>query len=446
MTRMRSQLIEHGSLVRQFVLTESPALVYDHAPWSLGAFRTLRDLLMLLSHTWWLRVMAAALLAVSASSFATTLDVAASDRAALDATVAAACERQVVLLGEATHGDGHADEVKAALVERLVAQCGFDTVLFESGVYEFIPVARVARSGRPVPPALVAAAVGGLWGNDQELQPLLAILAARAGTHQVTLGGLDFQVGGIGQPYANDSMFSELTEGLPSARRDACRRLFRSLVYGEDAPDGTTDHARVETLQACVADAATTPPGGVDADIRAEQRLALENVEGWLAQVDDSPAALARARDRAMATNVDRFLDRHGRAAKIVVWTHNGHAAKDGHILCTDYSDAPNLGAALARRLGSRVFALGLTARSGVYRWSRNTDKPLPPAPPDALESRFDGGTTHGSILVTAADLRSAGACPAGLLGHVYKNASWATVFDAVLVLDMEHAPHALRP
>jgi erythromycin esterase-like protein len=73
------------------------------------------------------------------------------DDEALSAATQGLCRTQVAMLGEsATHGDGHTLAFKVALVERLVDQCGFDSVFFEANHDEFIHLNRQLRSGQVV--------------------------------------------------------------------------------------------------------------------------------------------------------------------------------------------------------------------------------------------------------------------------------------------------------
>jgi erythromycin esterase-like protein len=91
------------------------------------------------------------------------------------------CPHQVAMLGEsATHGDGHTEAFKVALVERLVNECGFDSVFFEANHDEFINIARRFRTGQPVSVDQVSSAIGGLWKFDREFQPLVPFLLEKA--------------------------------------------------------------------------------------------------------------------------------------------------------------------------------------------------------------------------------------------------------------------------
>src|SRR5438477_8512808 len=119
------------------------------------------------------------------------------DDKALTAATQSLCHSQVATLGEsATHEDGHTHAFKVALVERLVNECGFDSVFFEASHYEFINFERRLRTGQSVTAGEISAAVGGLWKFNQEFQPLVSLLLASAGGGRLFLGGIDDQLGG----------------------------------------------------------------------------------------------------------------------------------------------------------------------------------------------------------------------------------------------------------
>jgi erythromycin esterase-like protein len=383
----------------------------------------------------------------SASALPHEAEVAPGDRVALQATIAAVCDRQVVLMGAPSHGGGHSEAFKVALLMRLVTHCGFDTVLFEASFYEFTPIARAVRAKRPIAPALVAAAVGGLWKFDREVQALFPFLASRAEAGQLRLGGLDFQPGGFEQPYSNGEMFFELIAALSAARRQECTTLYNTAIDGDDAPNSMSARARTEALQACLSDgAALAAMSATEAAEQQEMNAHRANLTAWLAQLEGNWQSLVRARDRMMFDNVIRSMGSNGRPSKVVIWTHNGHAAKSNSPMRATYADEPNLGTALAERLGGRLFALGITARGGTYRWSPGTNKPVPQPAEDALEARFHGGVTKASVFVPKADLLAAGARPGSFLGYEPVAADWASAFDGIIILDAEYPPHGTRP
>ena len=364
-------------------------------------------------------------------------EVDVADRAALDHAMAAMCGKSVVLLGEATHGDGHSDAVKAALLRRLVSQCGFNGVLFEASFYEFFPIAQSVQEGKPVSPELIAAAVGGLWKFDREVLPLFDFLATQVNSGKVQLGGLDFQAGGFEQPYSNDVMISELTSRLPAERRDFCRTLYHARASDGDPPDGMSDVALKEALKSCLRE--------VESEIGADQQLQLMNLQAWLTNDGAAQQELIRSRDRMMAENASRFIDHLAKPAKVVIWTANGHAARDTSAMA-DYGSSDNLGAALSQRYGNKVFSMATTACGGEYRWSAGSNKAVATPPADSLEALYCKGKTDVSTFVGSRALKRADVTSAGFYGHSQTRANWADAFDGVLLLNVEYAPHSTRP
>ena len=65
---------------------------------------------------------------------AVELDLTSAE--SLDAIVAATANARVVLLGEATHGDGATFAAKAAIARHLHEHAGFDVLAWEAGSYD----------------------------------------------------------------------------------------------------------------------------------------------------------------------------------------------------------------------------------------------------------------------------------------------------------------------
>jgi erythromycin esterase-like protein len=123
-----------------------------------------------------------------------------------------------VLLGELPdHGHARGFGVKARIVERLVANCGFRAVLFEAGSYDFFGLER-AIAATPQAPAdslevALGRAIGGFWWT-RELAGWRRWLVHEAVTGRVAIGGLD------DQPSATAAFARATMPGLVGAGRD----------------------------------------------------------------------------------------------------------------------------------------------------------------------------------------------------------------------------------
>lgn len=372
------------------------------------------------------------------------------DKIAIEKAVRAMCDKQLVVMGEAYHGDGRTDAVRVALVTRLTDQCGFRAVLFESSAYEFAPVARAARAGQSVTPAMIATAVGGLWKFDDEVKPLFVFLADRINAGTMSVAGLDYQVATFEQPYTNETMAVELAEALPQGEAGRCRSLIGArtgYAYSDDEQPGPIAKQLNQLLLNCVeaATAALEDQPSIAPALRDERRHMLRNLAGVLSADRLPVSARLAARDGAMADNVSAFMARQPQRTKVIIWTHNVHAARDP-LWRSEFQASPNLGARIARTFGSSAFMLGITARTGEYRWSRKTNKPVPTPPPGALETlNVSRGAVQSTFLDTKA-LQRAGEVPGALDNHVYRTVNWSRAFDGVIVLNSENAPHSTRP
>ena len=378
----------------------------------------------------WLAAMLA-LAPVSASANANSTEAAALDRAA-----AALCKRDVAVLGEAEHGDARTETFKIALIERLVSRCGFSAVLFEASFYEFVALDRARRAGSPITPEQLAIATGGLWRYDREFQPLLEYLASHANNDTIRLGGFDFQQGGAGQDFGNFGVVAELTEALPPARREACRAVFKDLLFSGSSPE------RREATAQCSADIAALPPA-TDSEARRDHAEMLANLAAFAASDPANPGSFIATRDRAMFANFERWMARWPRRTKVIVWTANSHAARAPHTH-KGFAGIEPFGSYLAGKYGRKLFSVGFTAQGGTAR-GRPAPRAIETPGPDSLELTYGAVMPGGALFLDRHSLAKAGARPGSLFSHLPTRENWSRLFDGVIVFDSEYAATDIR-
>ncbi|WP_454759081.1 erythromycin esterase family protein [Caulobacter segnis] len=364
---------------------------------------------------------------------------AASEKA-LAGAVRDLCGKKVALLGEGpTHGDGNTEQFKAALVDRLIRQCGFTVIFFEASHYEFLNLERVRKSGERLGEDQIAAAVGGLWRFDVEFQPLLPVLADGFNAGTLHLGGLDDQLGGVGQDFANRQLGENLTAGMAPDRRSACREAIHHRIY-QDYPRETPYSANDKAaLLLCLAQAGQTTRD-------PEQKQMLHSLSRWIGRDLLGDAEMYRERDRSMFENFRWLSARLPRSAKIIVWGATMHLAKDASA--TSYFPASgNLGSRVHAVYGKAAYALGFSALEGAYRVGRRNQQQLPAAPAGSLEAQVIAGADadHDAVYVGPTRLAKFGRISAAAFRHEYQEIDWSRVLDGIVVFRRERPAQSMR-
>lgn len=355
-----------------------------------------------------------------------------------------ACGRQVVLLGESpTHGFGVSMRLKAELVRAVVERCHVDAVFFESGVYDFLKIDADLRSGRPVGPATLMAAVGLLW-NNADVAPLISFLADRANHGHLVLGGLDDQIGR--GTYAQHSMAADLVRPLEGDEKAACLATLRKHTewqYTADAPYSVNDRTRILD---CLDRIRSKLPRSNTTDLTMT-----DSVARWLAR--DFPvaagAALAAqqfsARDASMFDNFQVLMARLPARSKVVVWTATVHAARDLSAV-PGREGSRSLGSLIAREYGNQLFSLGMSAHAGTFARTGQPPAKLPDPPAASLEANALARAHDDLRYLTQHDLSELGAAPSRLMGTAFVAAQWDRIFDGVVVVREERPPDFARP
>jgi erythromycin esterase-like protein len=321
-----------------------------------------------------------------------------------------------------------------------VTQCHYNALFFEGSHYEFLNLSRRLRAGESVSPDMVATAIGGLWKFDRELAPLLPFLAAQVGTGRLHLGGIDDQLGGLGQTYANDAMPADLTAFLDGPRRAECREALRRRIYSESANDAP-ERAR---LQSCLGEigAAVVRSRALDRPARAELLEMIASAGRFLTRATSDMAVYSQDRDRSMYLNFRWLADRLPPRSRIIVWAATSHIAKYGTPTIS-YARARNFGAYIYEAYGRRAFALGFTALGGAHFWTRQErSRPIPAALPGSLEALAMAGGGADAVYLGPRRLAALGEVPGSLFLHQPVTTQWSWEVDGVVIFREMQPPH----
>jgi erythromycin esterase-like protein len=357
----------------------------------------------------------------------------------LERLLADLCDKEVVLLGEADHGDGRTWEVKTRLVRALVQSCGFDSVLIESGIYDFIAL-RHAYAGGTATSQDMANAIGAVWAQARETQPWIADLhrAAEAGTVEVM--GLDDQIHSTAF-YAQRELPAVLAAHLSGERRAECAaRLTRHTTWAYDESSPYTQEAN-EAILACLKQVQDALASEARSEQATEHLAMASSLYRWISRdFGLDPRASFGARDSSMFESFQWHRERLGPAAKTIVWCSTIHAAKTLEGL-EKYRGIDPLGRRIHERYGERAASIGFSAYSGASQPRGRPLRELSIAPPESLEGQVLAPEQELRYL-NADELGELGTIVARPIGHELYRAGWHEILDGLVVFRREEPAH----
>jgi erythromycin esterase-like protein len=362
------------------------------------------------------------------------------------------CGKDVALLGESPlHAFGKTLQFKVGLVRQLIDECHYNALFMESGIYDFLDIQKKSKSGQEVTESMIATAIGGLWAN-REVQALIPFLREKVRTGNLTIGGLDDQLGR--GTYAQREMSSDLVEYLLGEEKARCLAILQKHVlwqYSADAPYSPNDKA---LILGCL-DGIETRLSQVQASEarwREYDRAMIDNLKRSLARDfrkdlpkgADERTLFDNDRNRSMYLNFRWLLSRLPGHSKVIVWAATTHLAKDLSGVDGDEGVVP-LGSYIRRDFKRRAFALGFSAYSGSYAFAGQPVRQLSVAPGTSLESKAFAARDSDAVYLSLGELRKFGSIAARPLGSSFKTARWNEALDGLLIFREERAAEFLR-
>jgi erythromycin esterase-like protein len=401
----------------------------------------------------------------------------------VDAVARAACNAQLVLLGEASHGTREFYALRAALTRELIERHGFDGVMLEADWPDMLRVHRWVQGG--LQDANARQALEGfqrfprwMWRNREFLRLVqwlrayndLQPMHRRAGLYGLDLYSLHGSV---------LSVLAYLEEHEPDKAEEARRRydcfdhfLEEPQRYGQALHFGLSEGCQREVLQqlqALMADSARQTMGGSAADelFHAQlNALVVRNAERYYRLMFQGSTASWNQRDRHMHQVLERVREHlthtRGHPARLVVWAHNSHL---GDARATEFGAHGQLNLGQLVREASapgESFILGFSTDHGSVAAASDWDEPVQfmrvtPARADSWEGLLHDTGLDLFLLPLGSQALQTQLAPPRLqraIGVIYRpdterashyyEASLSQQFDAVLHVDRSHALHPL--
>lgn len=337
------------------------------------------------------------------------------------------CDKKVVALGELpSHGEAVAFQFKADLVKALVERCGFEAVLFEAPIYDFLGFSDAMRAGRADQEQLDNA-IGRFWWTQELAGWRRWLFDMAAGNARLYVGGLDDQLSSTSD-YAAQVLPALVAGQLADADGARCAdAVDRNLRWDYDSAHPYDANER-ELLSGCAARAAAA-----GSTLAHDKRRMLASLSSYYER--STGLVSPGTRDDVMYRNVLWHIGRLSPGAKVVIWTANVHAArKPGR----DRDSVAPMGYRLDLRFGRGYAAVGGSALRGWSRMAGGETKALEVAPEGTLEAQ--AATLGALALMDIEMLRKAGPVASRLVGSFVRQ-DWSQHFDAVYIVRDERAP-----
>jgi erythromycin esterase len=335
-----------------------------------------------------------------------TIDPASTDLADLEPLRGILSGVRIVMLGEATRGDGSAFLAKTRLIRFLYEKLGFDVLVFDDGFYDCARVWDEISGGADTRQAL-SHTLTPAYPAAAQFQPLIDLIATKAASGRpLAVAGLDDQIGGgtDAKSFAADLRASLVRFGVEPERVSGFAEfettfgdvLLERYVTGQAAVPSREQQLRVlaalDELRRRLTAWRDPQPSASSPD-SAFWLQVLDNVEcyaksswrlGKYVRGAPFPPELSNIRDRQMAANLV-WLERHRfRGRKLIVWSINVQLARDLKGLSNNEAatrarfDVSTLGDEVAKTaLGKEVYTIALTAFNGSMRTSSRQPVPL---------------------------------------------------------------------
>lgn len=287
-------------------------------------------------------------------------------------------DAKIVMLGEPSHGDGGAIEMKTRLVKYLHEKKGFNVLLFEADLYSIMFGLSPVKDTTKINSA-AAENIYSCWSESKVSQELWSYYKKQiVGTTPLELGGIDCRHAGT---FAKKTLLENLRSILQSINFNV-----RSEAYQLFSKD----------VEYILKNEFSSKKDSVNSDnFNAVTKSIVENItystlndrmrNVWLIEIDNLKGCFDlivnnKNRDILMAQNVlllSRYIYPN---QKIIIWSHNNHNVLDVNSYASfdgtfakwwhdnnTYQNFTYLGSTLFQVLHSQVYSLAITSGSGNF-------------------------------------------------------------------------------
>ena len=381
--------------------------------------------------------------------------------------------KKIVLLGEQSHGDGATFDEKVSIVKYLHEKLGYNTVVFESGLYDHYK-ANKQYSENKSGISIFNEAVFGIWSDTKAFQDLMAYIDQRARQNDpVKILGFDCQEGSIFENHYLDDLtklFENRKITLSQTTITSIEKSFVSRDLENIASNKKDSLELFKNFDSVIEAFNKIKNPDLDEKIMKQVFLSkIADVSYDIMQLQKQKLDVQNPRDAQMAKNLI-FLSDCYPDEKMICWGASYHFSKNinqiehtqeteayfveqsnNELKTTGYSDyqfgdgskllegAIPMGELLKKHFGDQLYSLAFSSYEGQYGIVDEKPFPILKPPVNSIEQQLYNEPNSKTFFEFSKNKPNSYYCSA--LGNIPFKAKWGAIFDGLLFIKKAYQP-----
>lgn len=287
-------------------------------------------------------------------------------------------EAKIVLLGEPSHGDGGAIQMKTRLLKYLHEKKGFDVLLFEADLYSILFGVSDMKDTTKIN-LMIKENIYTCWSESKVSQDLWTYYKKQlAGKNPISIGGIDCRHAGN---FAKSTLVENLTSVLKTIDSEITSNNYKNFTKDihyilknefsskKDSVDIDNFSLQIKNIEESI------KFSNLDQRTRNLWLIEMSNLKGCFDLLING-----KSRDIVMAQNFLYLSKYIYPNKKIIVWSHNNHNVLDVNTYASfspdfakewyennTYQNFTYFGSNLFREFKSQIYSLAITSGSGNF-------------------------------------------------------------------------------